>query len=560
MGLLEFVLQARGQPPGSVIKAPPALAVMPFVADRAGFMKTECHFDPSEWLPVGEAAAMLEPRLIERRDDVTCDLKPMKQDGLLSEIVKLAKDLDAKGKLVLAAPGEIDMRRACKLIPVYRDEKRDRVVWDRRIQNCYETPLRSASQRLVGGCALVDYELDANSVPLVWAEDVSDFYPAFDTSEAKAMTNLLGRWVPAHMLSDTAAFKRRRRHLAEHSKLAICVKSLLMGDLNAIDVAQGAHESLLQAVGSLDDARRLHHGRPAPLSREWELLQIDDHVGIGQRVRGSRASCPVLQRSFADARDQYARVGLRAADDKRVEGQAGGVVLGTELMSSGWCGAERLRRMALALASTGLGAQGVTTGAMLRRMIAGWEPCLGYRRPLMCVLHAAYRALPALDQDDVVFQLSPSAREELCLLSVLAPLMTSNLRASMSDQLVASDASGSALASVRAQVPVPVVREVWRHRNRRGYYTKLSTACAEYARSKKLLEDRAWLQDLDEELQPTTASPPWQLLEVYDFVELCTGEAAPLSRAHMIRGMRVGPRIDIRLHPLWDVRSLRLIE
>ena len=94
----------------------------------------------------------------------------------------------------------------------------------------------------------------------------------------------------------------------------------------------------------------------------------------------------MLRDSFRSARQQYSRVGLASAADKRAEGQPGGVALGTEILRDGICGAERLRRMALGLASSAVAAQRVTTGALMRRLMAGWVHCLGYRRVMMCIL------------------------------------------------------------------------------------------------------------------------------------------------------------------------------
>ena len=77
---------------------------------------------------------------------------------------------------------------------------------------------------------------------------------------------------------------------------------------------------------------------PFPLRDEIEMLQIDDHVGMAQRPRGSRAVPPARQRSFDAAREQCKRVGLVVAEDKRVEAQVGGTALGTEVAKEGFVG------------------------------------------------------------------------------------------------------------------------------------------------------------------------------------------------------------------------------
>ena len=51
------------------------------------------------------------------------------------------------------------------------------------------------------------------------------------------------------------------------------------------------------------------------------------------------------------------------------------------------------------------------------------------------------------------------------------------------------------------------------------------------------------------------------IMECWDFLEVCCGKKAPLSVAIMSRTpMSVGPLIDLALHPMWDIRTLRVIE
>ncbi|CAK0897043.1 unnamed protein product, partial [Prorocentrum cordatum] len=537
--LLEFGVQLRGAAPEQQVRAPPPLAVAPFVASRATFCKQEAHFDPVYHLPVFEAAAYLDPELILRGVPLEHGLKAMRQSRNMNQIVEFASDLDRSHKLYLARPGEVGMGQACKLIPVYRDQHRDRIVWGRRIRNAAEHALQSGSQRLVSGHALCDYELNEGFVPVLFAEDVADFYPAFDSTPAKARTNILGRKVPTYLLNHTKAYAARRAELGEHC--VACVASLLMGDLNAIDFAQGAHEAVLQAGGSLADAVRVQRHRPFPRGAPAELLQIDDRIGLGQRARGSRQLPRELVQSFAGAREQCAQVGLRAAGDKRVAGASAGFALGAEVLSSGHIGAERLRRAGLALLSSGIAAHGLATGALLRRTVASWVHVVGFRRPAMCLPGEVFRALPAMPLDDDVFELSAGARQGLMLLSMLAPTLVTNLKAKVASRVVCSGASHHFMAAVEADVAQPVVREIWRHRDKRGWYTQLTSKEVAYIRAHRRLEDRAWLQ-------------------VFDVLEVCSGRDAPWSSAHAAAGLRVGPRIDPKTHPLWDLRSVRIVE
>ena len=56
-------------------------------------------------------------------------------------------------------------------------------------------------------------------------------------------------------------------------------------------------------------------------------------------------------------------------------------------------------------------------------------------------------------------------------------------------------------------------------------------------------------------------APPLEgiLVETFDFLEVCCGVNAPLSAAMARAGLRVGPRVDIRLGGVFDVRTTKFI-
>ncbi|CAK0893022.1 unnamed protein product [Prorocentrum cordatum] len=293
----------------------------------------------------------------------------------------------------------------------------------------------------------------------------------------------------------------------------------LQGDFVPVLFAEFS-PAVLQAGGSLADAVRARRRRLFPRGPRAELLQMDDRVGIGQRARGSRRLPPALVSLLAGAREQCAKVGLKALGDKRVAGDAGGFALGAEVLSSGHIGAERPRRAGLALLSSGIAAHGIADGALLRRSVASLVHVMGFRRPAMCLVD-----------------------EGLMLLSMLAPALVTKLKAKVAPRVVCSDASHLNVSAVVADVAQHIVREIWRHRDQRGWYIPLNCKEVAYISVDKRPEDRAWLQDIDEELRPCTKVPRWHLLE-----------------AHAAAGLRVGPRIDPKMHPMWDLRSTRIVE
>ena len=54
-------------------------------------------------------------------------------------------------------------------------------------------------------------------------------------------------------------------------------------------------------------------------------------------------------------------------------------------------------------------------------------------------------------------------------------------------------------------------------------------------------------------------SPQRILAESFGLVEVFCGPNAPLTCAAIACEVRCGPKIDLRRHPFWDIRSVRVI-
>lgn len=55
-----------------------------------------------------------------------------------------------------------------------------------------------------------------------------------------------------------------------------CFVTIVMGDLNAVDLAHQLHADLLRQYECLHPDHQVHYGLPTPGGRVWELLYIDD--------------------------------------------------------------------------------------------------------------------------------------------------------------------------------------------------------------------------------------------------------------------------------------------
>jgi hypothetical protein len=159
-----------------------------------------------------------------------------------------------------------------------------------------------------------------------------------------------------------------------------------------------------------------------------------------------------------------------------------------------------------------------------------------------------------------VVPLQPSECTDLGLLAALAPLMATDLRLPHSERLLATDASDGKLAGCYSPIHSSLHQECFRLRDRRGGATKLSS------KLEALLSSLGVEEDPIPPHVPSAALPGFAgagpsrvLIECFDFVEVCCGPRAPLSRAMAARGLRVGPYIDLQQHEMWDFTSPRVL-
>lgn len=64
-----------------------------------------------------------------------------------------------------------------------------------------------------------------------------------------------------------------------------CLRVQGMGDHNAVDVCQVAHEGLLHRSGVLDDSEILRYGEPVPRGPVWQGVYVDDWIVVRRLAR-----------------------------------------------------------------------------------------------------------------------------------------------------------------------------------------------------------------------------------------------------------------------------------
>ena len=97
-----------------------------------------------------------------------------------------------------------------------------------------------------------------------------------------------------------------------------------MGDRAAVDIAQESHTNLLRTYGGMAEGEvlRYRHPLPAPTSRFYEGIMIDDHLGVQLlewqgSLKSTLAQPARDQIAFAAAEQAYEAVHLEAHPKKR---------------------------------------------------------------------------------------------------------------------------------------------------------------------------------------------------------------------------------------------------
>ncbi len=569
--LLEACTRMRSLPVGS--SEPPFLALASSGFTLASFKKTDADFDAPRFLTPLSAACLLEPRLLRPPADALPSPKPgLFQHGSVAGLRRVLDQWDRHHRLALFPPSEVPAAERGELFEVPKDGSSTRVVFNRIPANSREVHLPGAAALTPSGHALVDIDLGPTDVLTIYSEDLSDYYPAFKGTRARAATNVIGKVFSTQQFSGTRALADLEKHCSLRGvpvpkKVVAANLGLVMGDLNACDIAVEAHLSLLRESGGLPFEDLVLNRRPLPRGRCLQGVVIDDRFLLTIGARDDHALHRHALSCMDRGRTAYADAGLRPAEHKARRGDTRGTVVGAELDGElGTCGAEVARRKRLCQVSLDLATHPRVNGHAARALVATWNHALLFRRPMLCLLGSAYADLPALAEDAKVYDLPLSTREEFTLLAALAPMMRSDLRTSAACDWYSTDASTHGLGATRARLPPKVTSELYRRRNRKAAPTSLysSDAAEFYAEGELDAEDLCSPEQLDsfglhDCRNPFLGAPSFSLVEYFDFLEVCCGKTSPLIDSAIAGGLRAGPRIDLAFHTYWNLESQRVV-
>ena len=117
---------------------------------------------------------------------------------------------------------------------------------------------------------------------------------------------------------------------------------------------------------------------------------------------------------------------------------------------------------------------------MLRRHFASWTFRLLFRRPTLCLLGSCFKQLPRPEHNNITYEVPKASREDLVLLASLSPFLMTHLDATHFESIVCTDASDNCLGAVGSPISQNLHRELWRHRDRRGWASYLVGKAAEH--------------------------------------------------------------------------------
>ena len=108
---------------------------------------------------------------------------------------------------------------------------------------------------------------------------------------------------------------------------------------------------------------------------------------------------------------------------------------------------------------------------MISGLLGVWVPVLQHRRAALCLLDYNYRFCEDLQRSGHHQRWDVRAFDEMVMLVAVAPVLSTDLRATVLPRVYSTDASLWRAGAVSAPVHPSLAKEVWRFADNRGYHT-----------------------------------------------------------------------------------------
>ena len=478
----------HAEPPGvSVVGS--SLSCKPVVADRIKWSLPPS-FDPVPFLLDPEIKrAYLEPDSVKLPMECWPKLPCSKVHASRSELLKLAAKWDKFTALRIFSCSEVDSMETVGCFGVPKDSSFDRFILNPSVANSRARKLSRYTKLLAPGCLLAQASLPSQSAILrLSCDDLSEMYYTFVVPPLRAKRNCLGiKFEP----SELRGFNAFNPELHKGS-CYLALNALAMGDCGAVEYAQQAHFNVLASLGgSMRPTEFVAYRRVFPRSDCMEFLSIDDHMTAQVCSRSQLRTRAALRDTeiFAAADSSYPLVGLVPHPGKRRRQVTSGTFLGADIDGlEGLVSAPRHRVGVLMKITALISRRGCCSPSLLASVLGLWIHVLLFRRPAFAILGSVFvdaRRVPA----HKVIQLQRDSVNELACLCAVGPLLQADLRAVYPSKLYAMDASPTGAGLCCADLPEHVVKELWRHTEQKGFYTKLLDPASALLNTLDLSED-----------------------------------------------------------------------
>ena len=522
----------------------------PVIAERIKW-KLAPSFDPSPFLtdPIVRRA-FDNPDALRRPKSDWPKLPRAKVHADRQQVFELAQKWDALQACRLVRCREVPAGEAVGIFAVPKDSEFDRLILNPTVVNSRCFPYASYTKTIAPGYLMSLIRVAPDENLLISSDDLCEFYYTFQVSARRARRNAIGLKFKGSEFVGLQCYDPD----LHNEEVYLCLGTLAMGDALAVEIAQQSHVNVLRKLAHcMRPHECLLYRQPIPRGPFFELLTIDDHIGL-QKVKKDGSAPDKHGRDlqvFEAANSAYKQVGPTAHPGKMRRRAEHAVVLGAEVDGVvGRCSAPRERVALLSFITAVIIHKKLATRKLLQGLLGCWTHALLFRRPLFAILDAVYHEGESF-QGDVVFHLSEACCNELLLLCLLAPAMQTDLRTDIASELYMLDASPFGGGICHVPFSACGAEELWRHSEQRGYYTRLQSDAGATLRELGIEHTEFFGEDAQHVLFPfePVASVSLSTRELtdrtvaFDCIELFSGQGN-WSRSHAAVGLEVHPGIE----------------
>ena len=261
-------------------------------AARLSVPKEPPEFDPSDLLQ--------EPHKTVYRDPLSraCtpsaashNPPPVRVHASRDQAHEFLKFLDSRHRLELAPAEKVRRSHLCGAFSLTKDLEKDRLILDARPANQLEETLRDWTRTMGSIQALLQHEISPHCSMYFSGTDLKDFYYCFRVTSKRAYRNAMRLPMTPAQVSGFSCFSAE---LQQHKLLFPCLRTMAMGDNNAVEMGQCAHINIGLQSGAIKPHELLTtHGR-APRGNLSCGCIIDDIIFMEQLSSPPTSHAPSL--------------------------------------------------------------------------------------------------------------------------------------------------------------------------------------------------------------------------------------------------------------------------